>query len=142
MVVPELLSVMLESVILDFHVAIAMGGIPKLRHVLSKLVLDFASLKSVTLTLCSFIPDHRARHLALPEITDKGFRLQFGSLHLSIVFLHCIGLAEQKPLISLGRRHFVFDKAVLAVKGYLRPQLQISQYSVHIEAVLVDAGAK
>jgi hypothetical protein len=33
MVVPELLSVMLESVILDFHVAIAMGGIPKLRHV-------------------------------------------------------------------------------------------------------------
>jgi hypothetical protein len=33
MVVPELLSVMLESVILDFRVAIAMGVIPKLRHV-------------------------------------------------------------------------------------------------------------
>jgi hypothetical protein len=145
MVVPELLSVMLASVILDIHVAITMGGIPKLRYVLSELVLDFAStvtFKSVTLTLCSFIPDHRARHLALPEITDKGFRLQFGSLHLSIVFLHCIGLVEQKPLINLGRRHFVFDKAVLAVKGYLRPQLQISQYSMHIEAVLVEAGAK
>ena len=100
------------------------------------------TLKGVTPTSCSFTADHRARHLALPEITDKGFRLQLGSLHLSIVFLHCIGLAEQKPLISLGRRHFVFDKAVLAVKGYLRPQLQISQYSVHIEAVLVEAGAK
>jgi hypothetical protein len=92
------------------------------------------ALESATLTLCSFTPDHRARHLALPEITDKGIRLQFGSLHLSIVFLNCIGLAEQKPLISLGRRHCVFDKAVLAVKGYLRPQVQISQYSVHIEA--------
>ena len=109
------------------------------RHVLSELGPGLRiTPKSATLTFCSFTPDHRARHLALPEITDKGFRLQFGSLHLSIDFLHCIGLAEQKPLIILGRGHCVFDKAVLAVKGYLRPQLQISQYSVHIEAVLVE----
>jgi hypothetical protein len=131
--------VMLElpSAILNFNEAVAMGEIPESRHVLSELVLDLqvpVALESATLTLCSFTPDHRARHLALPEITDKGIRLQFGSLHLSIVFLNCIGLAEQKPLISLGRRHCVFDKAVLAVKGYLRPQVQISQYSVHIEA--------
>jgi hypothetical protein len=126
----------LPSVMLDFNEAVAMGGIPKARHVLSELVLNLqapVTLESATLTLCSFTPDHRARHLALPEIADKGFRLQFGSLHLSIVLLNCIGLAEQKPLVSLGRRHCVFDKAVLAAKGYLRPQVQISQYSVHIE---------
>jgi hypothetical protein len=133
---------MLESVIPDFYVAIAMGGIPTRLANWSWALQVLITLKSATLTLCSFTPDHRARHLALPEITDKGFRLQRGSLHLSIVFLHCIGLVEQKPLISLGRRHCVFDKAVLAVKGYLRPQLQISQYSVHMEAVLVEVGTK
>jgi hypothetical protein len=45
-IVPGLPSVMLESVVLDFHVAIAMGWIPKSRHVLSKLVLNFASTRN------------------------------------------------------------------------------------------------